>query len=110
MNRRNDYRGMFFNVICNKFGRNGAWPQKKGMTIKSTECGNYMQEGLLKYHKAWTTMNTTTIMKSLEYPLAATTLSKTDIRGILAPALLPGLQGSGFGKSFPPAVLYAPYT
>ena len=66
-----------------------------------------MSEGALRDFEAWNALNTT-IMKTLEYPLVATTLSRKEIKHVLAPALTVGLQTSGFGKSFPRKILYAP--
>ena len=83
--------------------------QKTHMTNKSKEWGQYIKDGALRNYEAWNALNTT-ILKSLEYPLAATTLKATELRGIFAPALKAGLQASGFGYSFPRAILYGPYS
>ena len=77
------------------------------MRAKATEWGMYMSEGALRDFEAWNALNTT-IMKTLEYPLVATTLSRKEVKHVLAPALSAGLQTLGFGKSFPPKILYAP--
>ena len=83
--------------------------QIEEMKKKATAWGRLVTKGSLLHHEAWTTLNTT-ILKSLEYPLAATSLSKTDLRGVVAPALTAGLQASGLSHSFPRAILYAPAT
>jgi len=83
--------------------------QKVYMKNKSTEWGQYIKEGALRNYEAWNAL-TTTILKSLEYPLAATTFTATELRGILAPALKAGLHASGFGHSFPRAIIYGPYS
>ena len=81
--------------------------QIKVMRAKATEWGMHMSKGALRDFEAWNALNTT-ILKSLEYPLVATTLSRKEIKHVLAPALSAGLQTSGFGKSFPQKILYAP--
>ena len=77
------------------------------MRQKSELWGTYMQEGTLRDFEAWNALNTT-ILKSLEYPLVATSLCKKAIKHVLSPALCSGLQSAGFGKSFPRDILYAP--
>lgn len=77
------------------------------MREKSEQWGNHIREGRLRDFEAWSALNTT-ILKSLEYPLVATTLSKKEIKHVLAPALQSGLQAAGIGKSFPRDILYAP--
>ena len=77
------------------------------MKKKAATWGHHIRQGSLLHHETWITLNTT-ILKSLEYPLAATSLSKTELRGIVAPALTAGLRASGFNHSFPRAILYAP--
>ena len=83
--------------------------QKKQIEVmrkKSTSWVHCMREGALRDFEAWGTLNTT-ILKSLEYPLVATTLTKQEVKHVLAPALSSGLQSSGFGQLFPWAILYA---
>ena len=83
--------------------------QMEVMRKKAVTWGNYMKEGSLRHYESWVTLNTT-IIKSLEYPLAATTLSQSELRHIVSPAINSGLHCSGFGKHFPRSILYAPYS
>ena len=88
---------------------NGAQTkQAMEMRKKAAQWGLHIKAGSLRRYESWVTLNTT-ILKSLEYPLAATTLAADELHSIIAPALIPGLQSSGFGKSFPRAILYAPF-
>ena len=77
------------------------------MRRKLFQRGEYIRDRALRDFEKWTALNTT-IMKSLEYPLVATTLSRKNVTFIMAPAITAGLQSSGFGKSFPREILYAP--
>ena len=81
--------------------------QKTEMKKKSENWGLSTIHGGLKATEVWTAL-TTGLLKSLEYPLAATSLSKKDFRTILSPALGPALSACGFPKSFPRSILYAP--
>ena len=81
--------------------------QKRAMKTKATEWGQAALQGCLRPFEVWTAL-TTGILKTLEYPLAATSLSKSDIREILSPALGPALNACGISRSFPRAILYAP--
>jgi hypothetical protein len=49
----------------------------------------------------------TTIMKSLEYPLEATTMSKDQWDYIMAPIMLASLPRMGYVRSFPRDIVYA---
>jgi hypothetical protein len=49
-----------------------------------------------------------TIMKTLEYPMAATTMSKAQWEYIMAPILKAALPRMGYVRSFPRDVVYAP--
>ena len=77
------------------------------MRQKATTWGYHIKKGTLTSEVTWTAMNTT-ILKSLEYPLAATTFSEDELTSILAPALLSGLPSSGLCRTFPRAILYGP--
>ena len=77
------------------------------MKKKSNTWASHIKSGNLATDVAWTAL-TTTILKSLEYPLAATSLSKQQIKSIVYPALGAGLQASGICRNFPRAVLYGP--
>ena len=81
--------------------------QKEVMIEKAKKWGDSAVLGALRPFEIWTALNTG-ILKTLEYPIAATSLSKKDFRAILSPAIGPALSASGFSKSFPRAVLYSP--
>ena len=63
--------------------------------------------GHLIHNDAWTAL-TTTVMKSLEYPLLATTLTEQECSYIMAPILEGGLPLSGICRNFSRAVVYGP--
>ena len=79
--------------------------QFKIMREKSSTWAQYMAQGTLTTEVSWNTLNTT-IIKSLEYPLAATTFTDDELTSIIAPALQSGLPSSGICRSFPRAILY----
>ena len=79
--------------------------QFKIMREKSSTWAQYMAQGTLTTEVSWNTLNTT-IIKSLEYPLAATTFTDEELTSIIAPALQAGLPSSGICRSFPRAILY----
>ena len=81
--------------------------QFKTMRDKAIEWGQHIKQGSLTTEVTWNAMNTT-ILKSLEYPLAATTFSEEELGSILAPALQSGLPSSGLCRTFPRAILYGP--
>jgi hypothetical protein len=49
-----------------------------------------------------------TVMKTLEYPLLALTLTERDCAHIMAPILMGGLQACGICRNFPRTVIFAP--
>ena len=55
----------------------------------------------------WTALNQT-IIKGLEYPLAATTLTESQISVVMSPILNSVLPRAGFSRTFPRAVVYSP--
>ena len=75
------------------------------MRKKAETWGNYIGKGTLTPDVCWNALNTT-IVKTLEYPLAATTFTKSELTKIIAPALKTGLPSSGICRSFPRAILY----
>ena len=77
------------------------------MRKKAIAWGQYIGKGTLTPDVSWTALNTT-ILKSLEYPLAATTFSQQELSSIIAPALTSGLPSCGLCRSFPRAILYGP--
>jgi hypothetical protein len=66
-----------------------------------------MKAGYLKRPEMWLSL-TSTIWKSLEYPLNANTLSKAQCEGIMAPALTVGLNGLGICRNLPRKLVYGP--
>ena len=55
----------------------------------------------------WTALNQT-IIKGLEYPLTATTLTESQISLVMSPILNSVLPRAGFSRTFPRAVAYSP--
>ena len=55
----------------------------------------------------WYTMNST-IMKTIQYPLMATTMSKAQLRTVMAPILTEGLHKIRQQKNMPRALVYGP--
>ena len=66
-----------------------------------------LRTGRLPRPLAWLHM-TTSIYKSLEYPLPATTFTQADCEFILRPVLCAGLPSSGISRNFPRALVHAP--
>ena len=63
--------------------------------------------GHLTRFDAWTAFNTT-IMKSLEYPLLALTLTDNECTKIMAPVLKGGLPNMGICRMMARSLVYAP--
>ena len=61
----------------------------------------------LNRYSVWKALNTT-IQKTLEYPLVATTITANQSKSLMFPVLSAGLTGSGICRYFPRAVLYGP--
>jgi hypothetical protein len=74
---------------------------------KTDEFAEYMRTGFVSKNDAWFSI-TTTIMKTLQYPMAATTISEKEWEHIMAPVLKAGLPRAGIARTFPRDVLYAP--
>ena len=74
---------------------------------KTMEFADNMRTGFLSKNDAWYALNST-IMKMLEYPMEATTITEEEWNKIMAPILLSGLPRSGIDRKFPRAVLYGP--
>ena len=84
--------------------------EKKQLTVmreKSEEWSRSIKDSYLSRYEVWTAF-TTGILKSLEYPLAATSFSQTQLRHITSPAIVAGLQRSGYCKSIPRPVVFGP--
>jgi hypothetical protein len=80
--------------------------QLKKKTEDFAEC---MRTGYLSRNDAWYAINTT-IMKTLEYPMTATTIGEKEWEEIMVPLLDTGLPRSGMSSKFPRDVLFGPTT
>jgi hypothetical protein len=95
----------------------GAWQAMDGNDIeqiaqlkKKTEAfAECMRTGYLRKNDAWYAINTT-IMKTLEYPMTATTISEADWESIMVPLLTAGLPRAGMASKFPRDILCGPAT
>jgi hypothetical protein len=67
---------------------------------KADDFAESMRTGCLSKNDAWFAL-AATIMKTLEYPMATTTLSEKEWDHILVPILKAGLPRSGIDRSFP---------
>jgi hypothetical protein len=93
----------------------GVWQAPSGdatnqiheMRKLTEECADQLCTGKLKQHKAWLAL-TTTVWKTLEYPLNALTLSKQECEFIMAPAMQAGLNGCGICRNLPYALRHGP--
>ena len=74
---------------------------------QSQQWADRIRAGHLPRSLAWLGL-TTTVLKSLEYPLPATTFSEKDCTAILRPVLRAGLSASGIVSTFPRALVHAP--
>ena len=69
--------------------------------------GSQVETGHLDRETAWAAL-TTTIMKTIEYPLLALTLSEDECTHIMAPVLMQGLSKSGINRTMKRDIVYAP--
>ena len=74
---------------------------------KTTKWAANIRHSPLDEDAVWTALQHT-IPKTVEYPLAATTLSKSNLRHIMAPALMAALPRANLVRTFPRKVLYGP--
>ena len=86
-------------------GNNTA--QYQHMRDLSNEWADRIRTGHLPRHLVWQSLQTT-ILKSLAYPLPATTLTEKQCLTILQPVLIAGLPRAGIARTFPRAVVYGP--
>ena len=86
-------------------GNNAA--QIKHMTNQAAEWGECLQTGLLSKALAWQAMHTT-IIKSLKYPLPATTMTKEECEGIMGTMLCYGLPKAGIFRYMPKDLVFGP--
>jgi hypothetical protein len=68
---------------------------------------DHIRTGHLQRHEAWYAL-TATVMKTIEYPLLALTLTERQCSHIMAQILMSGLPACGICRYFPRDVVYAP--
>ena len=78
--------------------------QRKYLRGKASDWSDAMRTNHIRKDDAWYCLNTT-IMKVVEYPLVATTLTRRDCGTIMAPT---GLHSVDVQKNLPRALVYAP--
>ena len=81
--------------------------QEKKLRSAATEWAEKIKTGFL-LKRDLLPMIRTTIMKTLEYPMALTTLSKKAWEKILSPILQVGLPKGGICRNFPRVVIFGP--
>ena len=74
---------------------------------KASKWAQQMRSSPLDDRTIWTALHRT-IIKGLEYPLAATTLSEAQLESVISPILNSVLPRAGFVRTFPRSVVYAP--
>ncbi len=86
-------------------GNNDA--QFKKLKQKAEQLGEHIRTGYLEHSEAWLALRTMA-MKSIEYPLPASTLSAEQLNKIMWPILRTYLPKSGVNRRIPRTVLYGP--
>ena len=82
--------------------------QCEAMRTKSTDWANKVKKGgSISRNDAWTCLRTT-IMKTLEYPLPVTCLTKSQCTKILTPVLETALPGVGISRRFLHRYIHGP--
>ena len=81
--------------------------QMKALKDKASKWASQMRSSPLDGYTIWTALHRT-IVKGLEYPLAATTLTEAQLEEVLSPVLNSTLPRAGFVRTFPRSVVYAP--
>ena len=81
--------------------------QVAALRSKTEKWAKHICHSPLDEDSVWTALNTT-IIKGVEYPLAATTLAKSELAHVMAPALNIALPRSNIVRTFPRHVLYGP--
>jgi hypothetical protein len=74
---------------------------------KAEEFADSLQTGFLKKNDVWYAL-TSTILKTMEYPMAVTTMKEQEWNHILVPILKAGLLRSGIERNFPRDILFGP--
>ena len=91
----------------------GVWFAPDGNNTKQVEemrasnivWAEKVRTGVIDRRDAWQAL-TLTVMKKLEYPLLALTLTKEECNYIMAPVLLSGLPRAGICRNIPRALIY----
>ena len=86
-------------------GNNEA--EVKFLRERAQDWADRVRTGHLPRRLVWESMHST-ILKSLQYPLPATTLTESQCRSIMAPLLAQGLASAGVVRTIPRAVVYGP--
>ena len=81
--------------------------QLQRLRKKATTWAGHINTSPLDDVSVWLALNQT-ILRGVEYPLAATTLSQRQLDAVMSPILQCALPRAGFVRSFPHAVLYGP--
>ena len=81
--------------------------QKEALLDKANQWAAYVKSARLDHETTWTALKTT-IIKSIEYPLTATSLTKGDCITIMDPILKAALPRSNIVNNFARAILYGP--
>jgi hypothetical protein len=81
--------------------------QEKKMKALAIKWADGMQTGKISPSETWLAI-TSTIWKTLSYPLPAINLSKRQCENIMAPVLQYGLPALGICRSFPRKLVFAP--
>ena len=79
----------------------------KALNDKAKEWASLIKAGHLKRNLAWQAAETT-ILKSLQYPLPALTLSEKECNKIMQPVKAVALSRTSISRNFPLDVLYGP--
>ena len=74
--------------------------QLEALKKKASKWAQQMRCSPLDGHTIWTALHRT-IIKGLEYPLAATTLTESQLDSVLSPVLNSTLPRAGFVRTFP---------
>ena len=77
----------------------------EALKAKAEEWRDHINSGHLNKSDAWQALETT-IMKSLQYPMKALTLSKDECKNIMKPILQAGLQKSSLCSKYPRDVVF----
>ena len=81
--------------------------QVQHMRRIAEEWSDKVRVGHLTRFDAWTAFNTT-VMKTLEYPLLALTLTQEEYNSVMAPVISGGLSNMGICKAMARSLVYGP--